>query len=382
MTKRVCLVGPAYPYRGGIPHFTTLLAREFGKDTQVKVVNFTRLYPSIFFPGTTQYDDSDDPLKVDSERRIDSINPFTYYSAARAIARFQPDVVVFQWWHPFFAPAYAGIIFFLKRLCKCRIIFLCHNVLPHEASPLDRTLIRMGFAQVNDFLVQSDEDRRNLLAMKADANVAVNPHPIYDVFGRGEYTRDSARKELELEGQVMLFFGLIRPYKGLSILLDAFARYVGKAPATLLVVGEFYENPQPYYDQLQSLGIAEHVRFVDRYVPDEEVEKYFAAADVVVLPYRSATQSGIVQIAYGLDRPVIVTRVGGLPDVVDDGVSGFVVPPEDPEALADAMIRFFSGDNAARMTAAVGGIKERFSWRRCRDTLESLAESAELATNE
>lgn len=374
---KVCLVGPAYPYRGGIAHFTTLLAREFSHDHDVLVINFTRLYPSVFFPGKTQFDESEAPIDVPSERIIDSINPLTAFSAARRISRFSPDLVIFQWWHPFFAVAFAGINFFLRRMRHGPILYLCHNVLPHESSVVDRTLSRIGFAGADGFLVQSQEDSGRLRSILGPSlggkRSAVHPHPIYDVFRTGKIGREEARRTLGISGRVALFFGYIRPYKGVRILLEAFAKVVKEVEITLLIVGEFYEERQPYDTLIDELGIGDYIRVIDRYVPNEEVETYFEAADLVVLPYLSATQSGIVQVAYAFDKPVIVTTVGGLPDVVQDGKTGFVVPPGDPEALAGAVITFFLENRGADMAAGVADIKERFSWKRCTEMLLRLA---------
>jgi len=369
MTRKVCLVGPAYPYRGGIAHFTSQLAREFAKDNDLFVVNFTRQYPSLLFPGKTQYDESGEPLDVESQRLIDSINPLSYPKAARAITDYGADLVVFQWWHPFFAFAYRAISGSVSKRSNAEVVFLCHNVLPHESSAVDRTLIRHAFGAVNRFLVQSREDEANLKRIKPEAISRVHPHPIYDVFNTGRYTKETAREELGVDGRVLLFFGYIRPYKGLSVLLEAFAETLRDGPATLFIVGEFYEKRERYDSIINELGISEHVRIVDEYVPNEAVEQYFRACDVVVLPYLSATQSGIVQVAYGFDKPVIVTGVGGLPDVVDHGETGFVVPPRDPGALAAAIREFFGGGSPDRFDSRIAAAKSRFSWERCKELL-------------
>jgi glycosyltransferase involved in cell wall biosynthesis len=369
----VCLIGPAHPYRGGIAHFTSLLAKEFAKEHDVSVINFKRLYPTFLFPGKTQFDDSASPLQVESTRLIDSLNPLTFITAARTIARGKPDVVVFQWWQPFFAFAYACIAFLLRRMAKTQIIYLCHNVLPHEASIFDRILIKIGFSFADAFLVQSSEDEKNLQRLKKNALAAVHPHPIYDVFKRGETSRKRAREQIGVAGPVMLFFGYIRGYKGLNILLEAFARSLEKIQSTLLIVGEFYEDPEPYNELMDRLSIREKIVLVDRYVPNEDIELYFTACDLVVLPYLTATQSGIVQISYGFCKPVIVTRVGGLPDVVDHGVTGFVVPPGDSGAFADAIIEFFQSCDAAVFEKNIKAAQDTFSWNRCVDTLLTLA---------
>jgi glycosyltransferase involved in cell wall biosynthesis len=221
-------------------------------------------------------------------------------------------------------------------------------------------------------LLQSREDMRSLQELVPGAVASVHPHPTYSQFATGSTTRERARQELGVEGRVLLFFGLVRAYKGLSNLLRAFALVSQRLPATLLVVGEFYDDRAPYDDLIASLGIGDRVRVVDRYIPDEDVATYFSAADLVVLPYQSATQSGIVQTAFAFARPVVVTAVGGLPDVVSDGVTGYVVPPEDPPALAAAVERFFVEGAAPRMTDAIRAEASRFTWAGCAAALVEL----------
>jgi glycosyltransferase involved in cell wall biosynthesis len=253
----------------------------------------------------------------------------------------------------------------IRRRSAARIVFLCHNVLPHESSPVDRALVRAALGGAHAFVVQSREDGRTLAALRPGAAAEYNPMPVFDLFADGGEDRASARARLALEGNVVLFFGLVRRYKGLRTLLDAFARCADDIGGTLLVVGEFYEPRAPYDERIRALGLGGRVRVVDRYVPNEEVAGYFRAADVVVLPYVTATQSAIVQTAFSFAKPVIVTAVGGLPDVVADGVTGFVVPPEDPESLARAMVRFFREGAGAAMSEAIRARAGEFSWARC-----------------
>jgi glycosyltransferase involved in cell wall biosynthesis len=371
---RVCLVGPAYPYRGGISHFTQMLAREFSRSHSVRVVGFSRLYPSLLFPGRTQYDEGGELVRVESLRRIDSINPFSFRRAANAVVEFAPDLVVVQWWHPFFAPALRSVARSVRRRARAPVVFLCHNVLPHDRSPVDRALARWGLDAADAYLVQSREDAKQLHELIRDPTLAVHPHPTYTQFAAGALPREEARRRLGVEGSVLLFFGLVRAYKGLDDLLAAFARVIARTPATLLVVGEFYEDRRRYDALVASLGIGARVRVVDRYVPDEEVGQYFCAADLVVLPYRSATQSGIVQTAFAFERPVVVTAVGGLPDVVRDGETGYVVAPRDPPALADAIARFFESGAASRMADAIRAEAARFGWDACAEALVALGE--------
>lgn len=370
---RFCLVGPAYPYRGGISHFTHMLAREMRLSHDVLLVNFSRLYPGVLFPGRTQYDDAARTAGDESLRLIDSVDPRTWARAARAVTEFRPDVVVFQWWQPFLAPAMRSIAGRVRRHSGARIVFLCHNVLPHEARPTDRALVRWGLARAHGFVVQSREDRATLEGLLPGARIVFHPMPVFDLFFGGGETRESARAKLGVSGRVILFFGLVRAYKGLDTLLEAFAMCGEQVQATLLVVGEFYQDRKPYDERTRSLGIASRVRVVDRYVPDDEVATYFRAADVAVLPYTSATQSAVVLTAFSFALPVIVTRVGGLPDVVEDDVTGFVVPARAPAELAHAVTRFFEENAGERMAAAIRERAGRFSWQGCVDAVREAA---------
>jgi len=374
---RICLVGPAYPYRGGISHYNSLLAKHLSSEHEVFSINFKRLYPDFLFPGKTQYDESAEPLSVDSVRIIDSINPLSWVRAGFHIVSRKCDVAVFQWWHPFFAPAYFKICAILRLFSRTKIIFICHNVLPHESSIFDRVLLFLAFLMPHAFLVQSMEDRENLLKLRRGAVVSIHPHPIYDFFKTGAISRNEARKKIGIDGDVpvLLFFGYIRPYKGLKFLLEAMPEIIGELGARLLVVGEFYEDKKPYVELVEKLGIKDSVKFVDYYVPNEEVESFFMASDLVVLPYLSATQSGIVQVAMAFDKPVVVTRVGGLPDVVSEGKTGFIVSPGDSGAIARSVLRFFKEGWGESMNEFFPEEKKRFSWRSMVSTLEDLIRS-------
>lgn len=371
--RRYCLVGPSYPYRGGISHYNTRLAIELARRYDVHSVNFKRLYPDFLFPGKTQYDESAAPLEAPSVRLIDSINPFTWIRTGFHIARKRPDVILVQWWHPFFAPAIFTICMIVLMMRRARIVFLCHNVVPHETSPIDRLLSRVAFSAADSFLVQSEEDRDNLMKIKKRPRVTLNPLPLFDFFEKVGLSRNEAKRRIGYSDErLILFFGYVRPYKGLKFLLEAMPEIRDKTGAGLLVVGEFYEPSDPYLDIVRESGVGEAVRFVDRYVGNEEVEAFFAASDLVVLPYITATQSGIVQIAISFDRPVIVTAVGGLPEVVSAGRTGFIVPAGDANAIAKAVIEFYDGDWAGKMETNFEEEKNRFSWANLVSSIEGL----------
>jgi glycosyltransferase involved in cell wall biosynthesis len=370
---RICLIGPAFPYRGGISHYNTCLAIELMKRHDVSLINYSRLYPEFLFPGKTQLDESESALSVGSERIIDSLNPFTWVRAGFRVASIRPDLIIVQWWHPYFALALFKICQIARMMRRGRIVFICHNVVPHERSPIDKFLSRLAFFGAHGFLVQSGEDRDNLLRLRSGAGVRVHPHPIYDFFKRGGITKERAREQIGArEKHVILFFGYVRPYKGLRYLLEALPIIRESIPAELFVVGEFYEDQQPYRDLVEELGIIDSVRFVDRYIGNDEVEPFFVASDLVMLPYISATQSGIVQISLAFDRPVIVTGVGGLPEVVSPGKTGFIVPPADSQELAAAAVKFFEEGWGEKMAPFFEDERKRFSWTEMAETLEEL----------
>ena len=371
----VAILGPFHPYRGGIAHHTTLLARTLRARQPVFGLSFQRLYPDLLFPGRTQYDDSEASLQADDveiARIVDSIAPHTWFRAARAVSQRRCRLLIVQWWHPFFAPAYATVARRVRR-GGTRVVFLCHNVLPHERSRLDGALIRMGLGAADAYIVQSDTDRAALESLFPGRPFELTPHPAYTFFAAGDSDRAQARTQLGVDGPVVLFFGLVRRYKGLDVLLRAVARVRERLPVRLVVAGEFYDKRATYDALVEELGIRDAVRFEDRYIPNEEVGTFFRAADVVVLPYRSATQSGIVQIALAFERPVIVTRVGGLPEAVRPGETGMVVPAEDPEALATALRAFFESDAATRMQPHLRGSDAAFSWDGMRAAVHRLA---------
>lgn len=359
------MIGVSHPFRGGIAHYSTLFVRTLREKYRVSFINFTRQYPRLMFPGRTQFDDSLNPLLESNERCIDSLNPISWYRTATLLNRRDPDLIIFQWWHPFFAPAFGTIVRLLKPALRRRVAFLCHNVLPHEASPMQRALTRFAFGNTRFYIVHSEEDSRHLRDLQPGAVITKGHHPTYAELGTAlPRTKQEARRELGIseDSKTLLFFGLIRPYKGLRYLIEAMPKVVAQLDCQLLVAGEFYEDKQPYRDLIASLELKDRIQLVDRYIPNENVGLYFAAADVVVLPYVSATQSGIVQIAFGLDRPVISTKVGGLPEAVDHGKTGLLVEPQSAERLAEAILEYFHSDLESGFTAEIRRQKGRFDW--------------------
>jgi glycosyltransferase involved in cell wall biosynthesis len=376
---RFGILGVAWPMRGGIAQYTTILASELSQRHKVDLVSFTRQYPSFLFPGKSQLDPSADRLRFPSTPLIDSIGPWSWERAARHLARGRPDALVYQYWMPFFAPAFGTIARRVKRLCRprrVRTIMVVHNLLPHERRPFDGALTQYVMGATDAYIVQSGTVREDLVRLSPKARFLEVPHPVYNVFG-DPIPKAVARASLGLpaDAPLILFFGFVRRYKGLDTLLRALPaiRAALDPPPRLLVVGEFYEGREETAALVCELGLGEAVTIVDDYVADEKVGQYFSAADVVVLPYKSATQSGIVQIAYQLERPVICTDVGGLAEVVRDGETGFVVPPDSPGALADAVIRYQRDACEAGFTERIRGEKHKYSWDRMARAIETLA---------
>jgi glycosyltransferase involved in cell wall biosynthesis len=374
---RFCILGPAHPLRGGIAQYLAILYSLLKQDHEVSFVSFKRQYPSFLFPGKTQLDPG--PARIDVRPRalIDSINPVSWFRTFSHVRRFRPHVLVFKWWTPFFGPCYATISFLARRFVGARVLFICDNVVPHERRMVDNLLTRIAFSQVDYFVTLSHSVMEDLMRIRAAANAVEIAHPSYVYFTFSRVEPREAKTRLELDGRTILFFGYVRPYKGVHNLLDAFAKVSSRLNATLVVVGEFYEPSRPYVEHIERLRLGEKVRLVDRYVSDEEVGLYFSAADVAVLPYSSATQSGVVQVAFAFDTPVISTAVGGIPEVVKDGVNGLLVPPDDPDALAAAMVKYFEEGLAEKFAANIRAGSESFSWKPLVETLERFGSEVE-----
>lgn len=373
--KKIVLIGPVYPYKGGIAHYTSLLYRTLAEKYEVEMISYKMQYPKLLFKKE-QKDYSNDMFKVENTQfLIHTANPFNIVRVGKMIKRKNPDLVVMQWWHPYFAPCYRLLCNAMGK--KIQKMFICHNVFPHERFPMDRFLTKMTLKKGDSFIVHSKSDGGDLLTIKTDAKVKQNPHPTYNAFKIRNIDKAQARKELgeEQDTKLLLFFGFVREYKGLKHLLKAMPQVKEKLEnVKLMVVGTFAEDKADYMQFISDMQIEDCVKVVDGYTPDNEVEKYFAACDVVVLPYESATQSGIVQIAYGFEKPVIVTNVGGLPDVVADGKTGYVVDAGNANAIAAAIVDFFEQGKAEKFIQEVKKEADRFSWKRMEEVIRSMAE--------
>lgn len=372
---KVIILGPAWPYRGGIAAFNERLARQYqAEGHEVEVVTFTLQYPSFLFPGTTQYSTDPAPEGLKITRKLNSINPFSWLSTGRYIRRQRPDLVLSAFWLPFMAPAMGTALRRAKRKGMRRVSIL-HNLIPHEHRPGDKLFSRYFVGSNDAFITLSRSvlEDLNVFDPKGLKPRTFSPHPLYDHYGA-----TLGRKEaLDLIGlresqRYVLFFGFIREYKGLDLLLDAMAdERMVQLGVKLIVAGEFYGDPKPYMEQIKHLDISDRVVLHTEFIPDHEVNRYFCAADLVVQPYKSATQSGVSQIAYHFEKPMVVTHVGGLPEIVPDGKAGFVVEPSG-EAIADAIARYFNEDWQQRLTEGVREEKKKYAWEKMTAAIESL----------
>lgn len=371
---KIILLSPAHPLRGGIAASSERLMQEMqAVGHEVFIWSFRLQYPAALFPGKTQYTDDPPPPGLRIEPRLNSINPFNWLRIGWALAQARPDRVWVRFWLPFMGPCLGTVLRVARLLSggKLPVTALVDNIVPHEKRPGDGLFARYFVRACDDFVVMSrsvGEEIRAFLPQKAAVRpdvVRFAPHPVYDIYGAAQ-AKPAARSRLGLPPtaqRVVLFFGLIRPYKGLDLLIEALAHpQVRDLGIHALVAGECYADWDDYAGLIERLGLGERVHAAVRFIPNDEVSTYFSAADLVVQPYRTATQSGISQIAYHFDKPMVVTRVGGLPEIVTEGVSGYAVEPE-AAALAAALRDFFVHERAAALSEGVRREKQRFSWQ-------------------
>lgn len=333
---RLSIIGPAYPLRGGIAHHVYWLRSELiTRGHEIQVISFRKLYPRILFPGTTELDTNSD-LKLDPGAApvLTPLNPLTWLRARRLVREFSPRAVVFQWWQPFFGLLVGSLARSFRR-SGIRCILECHNVFPHESSFLDRWLMRFALSAADHLITHSERDRDLLLSVLPNTSVSVSPLPVLEEFSDA---RTAARS-----GRTILFFGKVRKYKGLEVLLAAMPEVLARLECRLLIVGEFYDPLEKYERLIAEYKIEGHVRIDNRYVRNEEVPGIFREADVLVLPYVHASQSGVARIAISNALPIIASNVGGLSEAVQENVTGLLVPPRDPKALADRLVDYFTG---------------------------------------
>lgn len=358
------LAGPAYPLRGGIAHFNESLANALlNRSFETKIVSFYYQYPSLLFPGKTQYSNSKAPENLIIKSLISSINPFSWIRTANYIKKESPDYIIIQFWIPFMAPSLGSIARLIRRNHTAKIIAIMHNVIPHERSVFDKMLTKYFINACHGFICLSESVAVQLRKLTNKSLIKTIPHPIYNIFGE-KITKAEARNFLNLNQneKIILFFGIIRKYKGLELLLKAMSEEkIKKLNIKLLVAGEFYEDKSQYLELIDKLNIKDNIIFIDKYIPNDEVKYYFCAADLVVQPYLSATQSGVTQIAYNFEKPVLVTNVGSLAEFVKHQKTGYVVSVSYNE-VANAIEDFFINNRELEFSKNIINEKHRFSW--------------------
>ncbi len=373
---KIVLIGPAYPIRGGNALFIAYLYEALAATNDVQVISFSRLYPEFLFPGVRQTDVSGVAIKKHpATHTIDCLNPLTWWKAARVAASLNPDMLVFTWWNPFFGFIVRTIASEFKRRTKKPVVIIAENVISHEGRWIDLFLTKIALRTANRFLVLSGVVEENIRQLFPTTKVFQSSLPIYDCYQTTEQlTQQQAQQRLGLDGKnVLLFFGYVRKYKGLMNLIEALPLILEKVGnAHLLIVGEFYDDPQPYLNAIRRLGLDKNITIINEYVANETVHLYFTAANLAVLPYNEATQSGILSIAYGFAKPVVVTNVGGLAELVNDGGTGYIVPPHDITKLADVIIRYLKDNHEQFFSHNIEAKKQENSFHNIRNIFDTI----------
>ena len=360
---KITILSTAYPLRGGISHFVGLLYKELAKNNEVSVITFKRQYPSIFFPGKSQLESGDTLEKIPTEIMVDSINPLNWIKVGNKIKKDSPDLLIYKYWMPFFAPCFGTISRTAKKNEKTKVLVICDNVIPHEKKPGDTATTKYFFKYVDYFILLSKKVQEDLLKLKPKAKNKILPHPVYSNFG-AQVDKKEARKFLNLpvDEKLILFFGFIRDYKGLDVLLEVMKMLKAELNIKLIIAGEYYSNEEKYNKIINKLGLQNQLYLFTDFIPTSEVKYYFSACDAVILPYRDATQSGIVQIAMNFHKPVIATNVGGLAEVISDDSTGFIVEIENPQKLASAIENFYSQNKEKQFVSNIVKEIDKYSW--------------------
>jgi D-inositol-3-phosphate glycosyltransferase len=371
---KIILLAPAHPYRGGLASFTDRLAMQFeAEGHQAEIVTFSLQYPKILFPGKTQYTDAPAPRGISISRLLNSVNPFSWIKTGMVIRKSKPDILLIRFWLPFMGPALGTVSRLARSNRHTRAICIFDNVVPHEKRPGDVLLTKYFARSIDGAVVMSGSVGEELRAFRKNIPIRLNPHPIFDNYG-APVDRETALAALNLRTgyRYILFFGFIRAYKGLDLLIKAFAdKKLRKKNLRLIIAGEFYEDPEPYKLLIKLYDLEGEIILHDHFIRDAEVPLYFGAADLVVQPYKSATQSGVTQIAYQYGRPMLVTDVGGLREIVDDGECGYVVKSE-PDEISAAIADYFGNNRMEAFSEVVRQRKERFSWERMTAAIEDV----------
>lgn len=363
------ILGTAWPYRGGLATFNERLARQFvSEGHEVELYTFTLQYPSFLFPGKTQYTNEPAPADLTIRRVLNSCNPINWLRVGHAIRKAAPDMLICCYWMSFFAPAFGLVSRIARRNERTRCIALVHNMIPHEPNILDKLFAPYFVASQDGFVALSESVVGDIEKVESQTSrvkrpKTFSPHPIYDHYGE-RMSKDEACQALNLpaDKNYMLFFGLVRAYKGLDLLLDAFGHVKDQLPdLQLIIAGEFYEDEEKYRAQIAQLGLADRVIIRNEFIPDGDLRKYFGAADLIVQPYKTATQSGVTQVAFHFEKPMLVTNVGGLGEIVHDHQMGYACEPT-AESIAADLLDYYQNDRQQAFTAYLQKEKTKYAW--------------------
>ncbi len=378
ISGKIVLIGSAHPLRGGLATYNERLIREYrNRGEDAEIYTFSLQYPGFLFPGKTQYATDPAPADIPIRVCVNSVNPLNWIKIGNRLRKEKPKLVLVKFWMPFMAPCLGTICRIIRRNKYTKVISIIDNIIPHEHRPGDHLLAKYWVNSADGFIAMSrsviDDLKTFFPVGRKELPILFSPHPLYDSFGE-IVPKQEAKKRLNLDQGIhyLLFFGFIRDYKGLDLLIKAFAdQRLREFPVKLLVAGEFYSDPQPYIDLIEKNGLKEYIVMSNDFIPDSEVRNYFSAADLVVQPYKSATQSGVSQIAYHFNKPMIITNVGGLAEFVPDGKVGYVVQPDEKE-IASAIVRFFKEGKEDEFSRNAAIEKQQYSWSRMVDDIDQL----------
>ena len=360
---KIAIIGTAHPYRGGIAAFNERLAKELlSEGHQITIHTFKLQYPDFLFPGKTQFSSEEKPKNLNIIRTVNAISPINWIFQGLSLRKEKYDVVIVPFWLPFMGASLGTITRLLKRK-STKVLCIAHNIIPHEKRIGDKALTSFFTKGVDGFLSMTEKVSKDLKTFEKNKPKVVSPHPIYDNFGKIE-TREKSLESLNLDSsyRYILFFGLIRDYKGLDLLLEAYStQELREKKIKLIIAGEYYSDKTPYLELIKKYKLEKDIIQADKFIPDSEVHLYFNACDLVVQPYKSATQSGVTQIAYHFNKPMVVTNVGGLKEMCPDGKVGYVVNP-NPHEIKNAILKFFDNKDSKEMIENIKEIKTQYSW--------------------
>ncbi len=375
-SRKIVILGSAWPLRGGLAAYNERLASAYAaRGDEAEIITFSLQYPGFLFPGKTQFSSEPPPEGLKITSGLNSINPLSWIKTGRKIKKMKPDLLIIKFWLPFMGPCLGTVARIVRKNKHTKVVSILDNIVPHEKRPGDFALAKYFVKYVDGFVAMSDQVMNDLASFDTEKPRAFCPHPLYDHFG--ELTSKSeARKSLGLDigKKYLLFFGFIRDYKGLDILLRAMAdKQMVDQKIVLLVAGEFYTDDKPYFELIDKLGIGESVIMSNDFIPDSKVADYFNAADIVVQPYKDATQSGVTQIGYHFEKPMITTNVGGLAEIIPDGKVGYVIQPDEKE-IAEAVDKFYRDEKETAFVENLKIEKQKYSWERMLETIDKIVE--------